>query len=137
MNIEPTVARDGNVVADVETEVSSIDRSVTVEGVPGLLSRRTKTEVDLKQGETLAISGLVNQQLSKDVAKVKWLSDLPILGALFKSTDFNTNRSDLVIFITPEIYDATSEETKARVARAEELRKKFLESIKESAEILE
>jgi pilus assembly protein CpaC len=129
LNVLPELGRNGQIAAKVETEVSSIDSSVEVNGVPGLRSNKTMAEVSLRQGQTLAISGLVNQEMSNAVDKVKWLGDIPILGALFKSTNFRNNRSDLVIFITPYAYDADSELNKEALATEQSLRKGFFDNI--------
>ena len=137
LNVEPIVGRDGVVVATVETEVSDIDIGVSVDGVPGLKTNKTMTEVNLKQNETLAISGLVKQNNSEAITKVKFLGDIPILGRLFRSETFRNNKSELVVFITPQVYDPTSEENIKRVARATEMRKTFLQNIDSSEEILD
>lgn len=137
LNVEPIVGRDGVVVATVETEVSDIDIGVSVDGVPGLKTNKTMTEVNLKQNETLAISGLVKQNNSEAITKVKFLGDIPILGRLFRSETFRNNKSELVVFITPQVYDPTSEENIKRVARATEMRKTFLKNIDSSEEILD
>ena len=137
LNIEPVVGRDGVVVATVETEVSDIDIGVSVDGVPGLKTNKTKTEVNLKQNETLAISGLVKRNNSEAITKVKFLGDIPILGRLFRSENFRNNKSELVVFISPQVYDPTSEENIKRIARATEMRETFLKNIDSSEEILD
>lgn len=137
LNIEPVVGRDGVVVATVETEVSDIDLGVAVDGVPGLKTNKTMTEVNLKQNETLAISGLVKRNNSEAITKVKFLGDIPVLGRLFRSENFRNNKTELVVFISPQVYDPTSEENIKRVARATEMRETFLKNINSSAEILD
>ncbi len=137
LEIEPRAGIDGNISAKIMTEVSSIDRSVAVNNVPGFKNRSADTEVSLRDGETLVISGLVNRDIGEDVSRMKWLSDIPILGALFRSTNFRTNRSDLVIFITPEIFDPHSETNKAQIRRAAELRQEFIDAINLDGEILD
>jgi pilus assembly protein CpaC len=129
LNVTPEIGRDGKIAAKVETEVSSIDQSVSINGTPGTRSRKTTAEVSLRQGQTLAISGLVNQEMGKDIDKVKWLGDIPILGALFKSTNFRNSRSDLIIFITPYAYDADSKLNKEALATEQSLRKQFFDNI--------
>ena len=129
LNVTPELGRDGQIAAKVETEVSSIDRSVEVNGVPGLRTRKTMAEVSLRQGQTLAISGLVNQEVGNAVTKIKWLGDIPILGELFKSTSFQNKRSDLVIFITPYAYDAGSKINKDALATEQALRKQFFDNV--------
>lgn len=129
LNVTPELGRDGQIAAKVETEVSSIDQSVSVNGTPGLRSRKTTAEVSLRQGQTLAISGLVNQDIGNDVTKIKWLSDIPILGELFKSTNFRNSRSDLIIFITPYAYDADSDLNKEALATEQSLRETFFDNV--------
>jgi pilus assembly protein CpaC len=137
LDIEPTAGLGGHISAKIMTEVSSVDNSVAVNGVPGFRTRNAETEVNLQNGQTLVISGLVNRELGHDVSKIKWLGDIPILGELFKSTNFRNNRSDLVIFITPTIFDPESEINKAQIQKASDLRDRFIKAIDEDAEILD
>ncbi|MCP3666467.1 MAG: hypothetical protein GY696_28875 [Gammaproteobacteria bacterium] len=137
LKVEPEAGISGNVSAKVETEISTIDDAVTVLGIPGFKTRRTLTEANLRHGETLVISGLVNNEVSKDFDKVAWLGDLPILGPLFRSESFRNNRSDLVIFITPTVIDTESTQNQAAIARAGKLRQKFFENIEEVEGILD
>lgn len=137
LNIEPTADDKGNVRARVETEVSSIDQSTAVDNTPGFRTRRTSAEVSLKQGQTLVISGLVNREVAEDVSKLAGLGDLPILGALFRSSNFRNGHSDLVIFITPYVYDADSPVNRAQLERADQLRARFLKNIEKNGDILD
>jgi pilus assembly protein CpaC len=109
LDVKPIVDINNNVRANVSTELSAIDNSVAVNGIPGLLSRKTTADVILGSGETLVMSGLLNQQASKDTSGVAFLKDIPILGELFKSKTFRDNRSELVIFVTPKVFDANSD----------------------------
>jgi len=109
LSVAPEVDRNNNVRAKVSTEISTIDLSNAVNGIPGLISRKTDADVILKSGETLVMSGLLSQEISKSVDGLKWLKDIPILGKLFSSTDFREDKTELVIFLTPEVFDATSE----------------------------
>ncbi|MCZ6804952.1 MAG: type II and III secretion system protein [Proteobacteria bacterium] len=115
LTVKPTVDRNNNVHAYVETELSAIDNSVAVNGVPGLISRKTTADVILDSGETLVMSGLINQQSSKDITGLKFLSDIPILGELFKSRTFRDQKSELVIFVTPQVFDANSDVNKRAI----------------------
>ncbi|ACA85044.1 type II and III secretion system protein family protein [Shewanella woodyi] len=103
LDIEPVVDDDLNIVSRVMAEVSSIDPSVAVDGIPGMLTRRTESVINVKNNETIVISGLVNSEMSKIVNKFPLLGDIPILGELFKSRDFKDNKSELVIFVTPTV----------------------------------
>ena len=120
LEVTPTVDTNNNVRANVSTELSAIDNSVAVDGVPGLISRRTTADVILGSGETLVMSGLLNQQASRDEQGVAFLKDIPILGALFRSETFRDNRSELVIFVTPKVFDADSEVNKDAIDYAKQ-----------------
>lgn len=120
LEVKPTVDTNNNVRANVSTELSAIDNSVSVDGVPGLLSRKTTADVILGSGETLVMSGLLNQQASRDQSGITFLQDIPILGALFRSKTFRDNRSELVIFVTPKIFDADSQVNKDAVDYAKQ-----------------
>jgi len=125
LEIRPVVDDYNNVVARVETEVSTVDEGLEVGGIPGFRSRKTETDISLKEGETLVISGLIDQQLSENIDKVKFLGDLPILGRLFRSESFNQSKSELVIFVTPRVIDANSKENVAEKERARKLVEDF------------
>ncbi|NLF53653.1 MAG: type II and III secretion system protein [Thauera phenolivorans] len=99
--IEPVADDSGTIRARIKTEVSSLDRSVSVMGVPGLLSRRTETEFNLREGETLVLSGVINQEQANDVSAVPYLGRMPVLGSLFRSKRFQNRESELVVFLTP------------------------------------
>jgi len=137
LDVEPIAGIDGNVTAKISTEVSSIDQSVSFGNIPGLKNRSAETEVNLKAGETLVISGLVNREIANDASKVKWLGEIPVLGELFQSNNFRNNRSDLVIFITPEIIYPGSKDNVEQIDRAKKLRQQFIQNIDEGAEILD
>jgi pilus assembly protein CpaC len=137
LRIEPRADNAGNIVARVETELSTIDPSIEIDDVPGFRTRKTSTDVSLSDGQTLVLSRLVSNDISKSIAGVRGLSSIPILGALFRSTNFRNNRSELVIFVTPHIVNSDSELNKQAISRAEELRERFFEVIKKDKSILE
>ena len=83
-------------------EVSQIS-SISVLGVPGVDVRRTISRVELKEGESLIIGGLLDRRIIKDLTKFPMLGDIPILGTIFRSTHFQNNESELVFVITPRI----------------------------------
>ncbi len=90
-------------------EVSSIDEgsSITISGlrVPGFRTRRAETTVTVASCDTLAIAGLLQRDIARTVRKIPILGDIPILGNLFKSKQFTEGKTDLVIMVTPEIFD--------------------------------
>lgn len=127
LDIQPRVDRNNIIRAKIDTEVSSIDPSVGggVSG-PGLLSRKTKTEFNLRAGETLVLSGLLQRTQSTDIDKVPFLGDIPILGALFRSKKFQNKETELVVFVTPTIVDARSPGMVERIERTTERLEKQL-----------
>ncbi len=102
-SIEPQVSQDNVISAKISTEVSQIDNSVSVSGIPGFLTRKTAAEISIKPGEVVALAGLLNDQLSNSIASMPGLGNLPILGRLFRSDNFIHNKTDLIVLIEPEI----------------------------------
>ncbi len=125
LNVAPVVDDLGNILAHVETEISTIDQGNAVNGIPGVLTRRTNTDVSLRAEETLVIAGLVQDLANKDSDNVKWLSDIPIMGELFKSKNFQNQKTELVIFITPYIYDASSKLNQDELKKGKAIQEKF------------
>ncbi len=109
LNFTPTITNVGNVRLAVEPEVSSLDfaNGLTFGGfqIPSVLSRRVTTDVELASGQTLAIGGLLDNSMLKDVDKIPVLGDIPILGYLFKSESVRQNRTELLVLVTPYILD--------------------------------
>ncbi len=103
LEVSPLVDDSGYIQTRVDVGVSSIDQSVTVLGVPGLLKRTAATEMNVYDGETMVIAGLFSQEDAKIVDKVPGLGDLPILGELFKSREFRNKETELVVLVTPTI----------------------------------
>ncbi len=101
----PTVLSDGRISLRVRPEVSQLDYSnaVTLSGtrVPGITTRRTETTVELGSGQSMMISGLLSNNNNNTYDKTPGLSNLPIIGALFRSNAFQRNETELVIVITP------------------------------------
>jgi len=103
LDFVPTLTWSDRIDLRVFPEVSEIDQAVAVNGVPGLKVRRTVNRVEMKDGESLVIGGLLDRRILKDLTKFPLLGDIPILGALFRSTRFRNQESELVFVITPRI----------------------------------
>jgi pilus assembly protein CpaC len=125
LHIAPVVNSEGDIATDISTEVSKIDPTVNVQGYPGFLTRRADTQVNVHEGQTIVISGLVDAQGSKDFDKLPGLGDIPVLGALFRSRDFQAKRTELVVFVTPVVVDADSAKNKQMIQRSDHLRDDF------------
>jgi pilus assembly protein CpaC len=103
LDFVPTLTWSDRIDLRVFPEVSEIDQTVSVGGVPGLKVRRTVNRVEMREGESLVIGGLLDRKILKDLTKFPILGDVPILGALFRSTRFSNQESELVFVITPRI----------------------------------
>ncbi len=107
LNFTPTILGDDMVRLKVRPEVSALDftNAVTLQGfrVPALSTRRTETEVELQNGQTFAIAGLLNNTLTNSMSKIPGIGDIPILGLLFRSRAHQKNQTELVVMITPYI----------------------------------
>jgi pilus assembly protein CpaC len=103
LSIEPTIDGNDVITAKLSTELSQIDPAVTVAGIPGFLTRSTATEISVRPGEMVALSGLINNELSNAIDKVPGLGSIPILGRLFRSDAYRNNKTDLVVLLEPEI----------------------------------
>ncbi len=103
----PTVLADGVINLAVEPEVSSIDptASITVNGlvIPGLQTRRANTVLELRDGESFALAGLIRKDFQTTVRQVPILGSIPIIGSLFRSSGFQKGETELVIVVTPRI----------------------------------
>ena len=86
--------------------------------------------MNLKQGQTMVISGLLSNESSKDVDKLPGLGNIPVLGELFKSRNFQNKDTELVILVTPSIIDPDHKINKAWVRRSEEMQSEGAERIK-------
>ncbi|MEW6576876.1 MAG: type II and III secretion system protein family protein [Pseudomonadota bacterium] len=103
----PTVLADGVINLAVEPEVSSIDpsASITVNGlvIPGLQTRRANTVLELRDGESFALAGLIRKDFQTTVRQVPLLGSIPIIGSLFRSSGFQKGETELVIVVTPRL----------------------------------
>lgn len=105
LSFTPTVLSDGRISLRVRPEVSelSTEGAVTLNGytIPALSTRRTETSVELGSGQSMMIGGLLSNKASNSIQKMPGAGDLPVLGALFKSTSFVKGETELVIVVTP------------------------------------
>jgi len=131
LNFTPTVNGD-RVHLKVRPEVSALDfnNSVVLAGfrIPGLSTRRTETELELANGQTFAIAGLMNNTMLQSLSKIPGLGDIPILGYLFRSKAAQKNQTELVVMITPEILPNNSRGVTPNLPRIPE---RFIEPLPE------
>jgi len=110
LGFTPTVLGDGTINMRVEPEVSAIDPSASLQlngiSIPGLRTRRASTTLELRDGESFAIAGLLQQDFQTTINQVPLLGSIPILGALFRSTEFQKGETELLIVVTPRLVRA-------------------------------
>lgn len=104
-DVEP----DNTIQLKVASEVSSLDytNAVTISGftVPAISTRRAETIVELRDGQSFGIAGLLDQRVTEQLSKIPGIGDIPILGKFFQSRSINKSRSELVVLVTPHIVD--------------------------------
>ena len=105
----PLVNPDGTIQLKVAPEVSALDytNSVNISGftIPALSTRRAETQVELKNGQSFAISGLLDRRTTDSLGKVPVLGELPVLGQLFRSKNISRSTVELVVIVTPTVVD--------------------------------
>ena len=107
LHFTPTVLGGDLINLKVKPEVSSLDftNAIVLDGfrLPALTTRRADTEVELQDGQTFAIAGLMNNTLNSTIQKIPGIGDIPVLGYLFKSRAYQKNQTELVVMVTPTI----------------------------------
>jgi pilus assembly protein CpaC len=120
LEVRPVVDAAGGVSMRVETELSQVDNAQRVAGIPGLLKRRSATDLNVQDGETIVLAGLIQQQRSLDDSGLPGLSRIPAAGRLFGVRGKRNEDSEIVIFLTPRVerngeFSAETEEKLRRV----------------------
>ena len=107
LTFTPTILENGQIHLKVKPEVSALDYSnaLTISGftIPAISTKRVESEMDLMDGQSFAIAGLVDDRVTRLMSKVPGLGDLPVLGQLFKSVEFSKSKTELLVLITPRI----------------------------------
>ncbi|HNP28614.1 MAG TPA: type II and III secretion system protein family protein [Nitrospirales bacterium] len=107
LKFTPTVLSEGRISVIVNPEVSELDfaNGISVQGfqIPALTTRRVKTVVELGDGQSFAIAGLLQENIKESISKYPFLGDIPVLGALFRSTSFQKNETELIVIVTPHL----------------------------------
>ena len=114
LSFTPVVLSDNRISLRVVIEVSRIDLTIAVGGVPGFATRRAETTVTLPSGGSVMIAGLLQSDDFTNIGGVPGLKDLPIIGALFRSTRFRRNETELVVTVTP--YRVASTDNRRRMS---------------------
>jgi len=111
LEFKPVADDQGNVTSTIVAEVSEPDPTFSNNGLIAFRENRTETEVSLKENETLVISGLLRNRGTNSVNGIPGLREVPVLGALFRSKEFQNERTELVVMVTPRATDSHTEST--------------------------
>jgi pilus assembly protein CpaC len=107
LSFNPVVTENNTIRLYVKPEVSSLDfaNALSFNGftIPALSSRKMETNIELGEGQSFVIAGLIDNRLTETVARIPGLASLPILGNLFKSKDLNRTNTELIVVVTPEV----------------------------------
>lgn len=116
VDFTPTVYPDGTIRLKVNPEVSTLDYSngVSISGfsIPALSTRRAETEVELRNGQSFAISGLLDHRTTESLSRLPGISSIPILGQFFRSKNYNHSVVELVVIVTATVVDPLNDTTK-------------------------
>jgi pilus assembly protein CpaC len=107
LNFTPTLTADGQIHLKVRPEVSSLDftNALTIQGffIPALSTRRVESEMDLADGQSFAIAGLMDNRVTEQLSKIPGIGDIPVLGKLFQSRNRTKSNDELLVVVTPRI----------------------------------
>lgn len=107
LNFTPVVLENGIINLKLEPEVSQVDESIRVStgviSVPGFITRRASTSIEVRDGQSFAMAGLLQSSHTKNQEQIPWIGQLPVIGALFRSSSFQEQETDLVIIVTPRL----------------------------------
>lgn len=127
LNFKPTIIDEDHIRLELEPEVSTLDfaNGVKFDGfvIPGLRTRRAKTGIELRDGQSFALAGLLDNMESQTISKVPGLGDIPILGNLFKSKQFQKNESELMFIVTAQTVKPVNRDDLPAIPNVETLKK--------------
>jgi pilus assembly protein CpaC len=126
LNFKPTIIDEDHIRLELEPEVSTLDfaNGIRLDGfvIPALRTRRAKTGVELRDGQSFALAGLLDNNESQQLSKVPGLGDIPILGNLFRSKQFQKNESELMFIVTTQIVKPVNRDDLPRIPAVENMK---------------
>ena len=126
LNFKPTIIDEDHIRLELEPEVSTLDfaNGVRFDGfvIPALRTRRAKTGVELRDGQSFALAGLLDNSETTQLSKVPGLGDVPILGNLFRSKQFQKNESELMFIVTTQIVKPVNRDDLPRIPAVEDIK---------------
>lgn len=109
LSIKPLIDSAGQISLELETEISTLDKSREIDGIPAIHSHKVSSHFDLINSKTIALSGLVKNESGVSSEGLPYLSQIPVLGSLFSSKSFLENKTELLILVKPELMDFQNE----------------------------
>ena len=126
LNFKPTLIDEDHIRLELEPEVSTIDfaNGVRFDGfvIPALRTRRARTGVELRDGQSFALAGLLDNNETKSLSKIPVLGDIPILGSLFQSKSFQKNETELIFIVTAELVKPINRDDVPRLKGLDDLK---------------
>jgi pilus assembly protein CpaC len=137
LNFKPTIIDENHIRLELEPEVSTLDfaNGVRFNGflVPGVRTRRAKTGIELRDGQSFALAGLLDNSETQSLSKVPGLGDIPILGNLFRSKQFQKNESELMFIVTAQLVKPVNRDDLPRIPNVENLKRGSLLGVEPSS----
>ncbi len=134
INFTPVITPRGTIRLQVTPEVSSLDfaNGLVFQGfnIPALATRRVQTEIELEDGQSFVIGGLLDNRLTETLSRVPGLANIPLLGKLFQSRSVNRNNTELLVLVTPELVRPIP---KGQPIPEVQMDKKFMENVAQKA----
>src|SRR6185369_6955913 len=126
LNFKPTIIDEDHIRLELEPEVSTLDfaNGVRFDGfvVPALKTRRARTGVELRDGQSFALAGLLDNSETQSLSRVPGLGDIPILGNLFRSKQFQKNETELMFIVTTQIVKPVNRDDLPRIPAVENMK---------------
>jgi pilus assembly protein CpaC len=107
LNFKPTIVPNGDIYMKITQEVSELDfaNGVAISGfqLPGIKTRKAESGLQLADGQTFVLAGLIDSKITKKVTKIPILGDIPFLGAIFRNSRYSNQETELMVMVTPKI----------------------------------
>jgi pilus assembly protein CpaC len=123
LNITPQIGRNLGVRSKIEIEVSTVDQTLASSAGPALKVRRASTDFNVRSGQTLVLGGFISREQSDDTEGVPGISEIPVFGQLFGVKRAHRSQTELAIFVTPIVIDASHADLVQRTSNAKSLLK--------------
>jgi pilus assembly protein CpaC len=121
LNITPQIGRNLAVRSKIEIEVSTVDQTLASSAGPALKVRRAATDFNVRSGQTLVLGGFISREQSSDTEGLPGISEIPVLGQLFGVKRMHRSQTELAIFVTPIVVDASHSDLAQRTVNARSL----------------